>query len=369
MRDYSMTSPKFWTGATGKELRRLGRDHQVIGFYLFTCPSSNMIGLYYLPLPTLCHEVGHITQEGALKVLQSLSEGGFCRYDEASEHVFVVEMAAHQLGERLTRKDNRHKAVVKQLEQYRKIPFFNNFLARYTVPFDLADVVPNKGPPSPSKAPSEPHRSQDQDQDQEQDQEQEEERARAATPPEVPRETSGVIDMGTACTQLSAENAFASLLDAWRRDVPECNAEAFARWIVHCESRGKPLGSAQRLYQAKQLAGNGDLDAQLEVVDFCIGKPYYSLVPIADVRARLRGMSRNAPDTRTPAQVDAARLRKLMEDRPKSPWKVLREFRDAKPGETSEQYNAAMTQAFAQSQQRDIPSIAGTLAAAKKVVA
>jgi len=92
MRDFAKVSPLFWTGKTGKEIRESGRDVQVVALYLMTCPTSNMIGMYYLPIPTLCHEV-NISKQGAMKALQSLSKVGFACYDEASEYVWVVEMA------------------------------------------------------------------------------------------------------------------------------------------------------------------------------------------------------------------------------------------------------------------------------------
>lgn len=141
MREYSRASARFWTGDTGKWLRAQGRDHQIIATYLFTCPMSNMIGLYYLNFATLVDEVGHIDREGALKVLRSLSEGGYSRIDERTETVFVVEMAKHQIGETLSKKDNRHKAAVKLLEQYRKSPLFNDFLDRYGAAYQLEAVT------------------------------------------------------------------------------------------------------------------------------------------------------------------------------------------------------------------------------------
>jgi len=160
MRDYSKFSPKFWTGETGGLLRELGRDAQVVGSYLFTCPMANMIGLYYLNLATLIDEVGHLDREGALKVLRSLSEGGYATFDERSKTVFVVEMAKHQVGEHLTKRDNRHKALVKELEQYRKSPFFNAFLDRYAEAFELEGVRRNgengKSLGRGSEAPSKP---------------------------------------------------------------------------------------------------------------------------------------------------------------------------------------------------------------------
>ena len=132
--------------------------------------------------------------------------------------------------------------------------------------------------------------------------EEREERARA-------HETRGVRDMGTGLTTIRP-------LEGWRRDVPECNPDAFASWIVHCELSGKVLGEPQRLLQARQLAKNGDFAAQAEVVEYCISQGWKSLVPIDDVRARRDGMSRtgsakrpqhDAPTTAELEALEAAR--------------------------------------------------------------
>jgi hypothetical protein len=178
VRDYAKTSPRFWTGETGRLIRKFGAPTQVIAFYLFTCPNSNMIGLYYLPLPTLCHETGS-TLEGASKALLSLSEVGFAYYDEESELVFLPNMAREQIGDRLMKKDNRHKAVLRELEQFRKSSFFNDFLHIYRHSYELHDVVPNDQVRRASQAPSEPLRSQEQEQEQKQKQEHIQERGRA----------------------------------------------------------------------------------------------------------------------------------------------------------------------------------------------
>src|SRR5437879_1147459 len=130
MRDYARIAPQFWTGETGKLLRESGRDTQVVALYVVTCPSANMIGLYYLPLPTLCHEVG-ITSQGARKALQRASEGGFAYYDDASEHVWVPEMARFQLGEQLKPGDNRIPAVVRELLAAKSCRFARDFYDKY----------------------------------------------------------------------------------------------------------------------------------------------------------------------------------------------------------------------------------------------
>lgn len=171
-REYSKVRPRFWTGDTGKIIRKLGRDCQVIGFYLMTCPSANMLGLYYLAMPTLCHET-HSPLKGALKALRSLQEAKFAYYDLSSEIVYVPNMAREQIGERLKRKDNRHVAVLRELESLRKTPFFNDFVIRYRDVYELQDVVVDPDLASPLEGPSKALRSQEQDQEQEQNQEQE----------------------------------------------------------------------------------------------------------------------------------------------------------------------------------------------------
>jgi hypothetical protein len=177
MRDYSKVSPRFWTGDTGKLIRGLGRDCQVIAFYLFTCPSANMLGLYYLAMPTLCHETGS-PLKGALKALRSLQEVKFAFYDLPSEQVYVPNMAREQIGDRLERRDNRHKAVLKELQQLRKTPFYNDFVLRYREPFELHEVQIEPISTSPSEGPSKPLRSQEQEQEQEQEQKQDQDSER-----------------------------------------------------------------------------------------------------------------------------------------------------------------------------------------------
>lgn len=183
MRSYSVLCPTFWIGDTGRAIRALGRDAQVVALYLVSAPTSNMIGLYYLPLPTLCHEVG-IPLEVASEALRRLSEAGFAHYDPPSEYVFVPAMARYQIGEALKATDNRCMAIAKELECHRKSRFYADFRRLYAAAFHLP-------PPSPLQAPPKPPRSQDQEQDQEQDQDQDQEDvcggpATPTTPPEAP---------------------------------------------------------------------------------------------------------------------------------------------------------------------------------------
>lgn len=161
MRDYAKVSPRFWVGETGRAIRALGPECQVVALYLITSPHANMLGLYYLPLPFLAYETG-LSLEGASEALRSLSEAGFCQYDEASEHVWVVEMARFQIGERLSQNDNQVKGVRRELANLSKTALVQAFTEKYAAAFHLEIE-------SPSEAPSEPLRSQEQEQEQEQE--------------------------------------------------------------------------------------------------------------------------------------------------------------------------------------------------------
>ena len=98
MRDYGVISPRFWIGATGKELRKHPYAQRV-ALYLMSAPSSEMTGVYYCPVTSILFEVGS-TFEGASKGLQEQIESvkealrtlidlDFCLYDFESEYVFV----------------------------------------------------------------------------------------------------------------------------------------------------------------------------------------------------------------------------------------------------------------------------------------
>lgn len=173
MRDYSKLSPTFWTGATGKELRRRGSEGVVVALYLMSSPHSNMLGLYYQPRLYMAHETG-LGIEGASKGLRDCIECGFCQYDDATEMVWVPEMAAYQIGDALASGDKRCKGIQKDFLALPNNPFVGAFFERYGKAFHLTKRHPFEAaepqkPEAPYQAPSEPHRSQEQEQEQEQE--------------------------------------------------------------------------------------------------------------------------------------------------------------------------------------------------------
>ena len=181
MRSYGAVHPTFWTGTTGKQIRRAGRDAQLLALYLLTCPSANMTGLYYLPLPTIAHEMGFSDNE-VKTAFNALSSAEFAFYDSEFEVVWVPNMARYQVGATLNPGDKRRSRIHTLARQQEKSPYFAAFLNLYQIPYQLDQDAPSKGHRSPIDAPAVPHRSpiegasrsfiQEQEQVQEQEQEQ-----------------------------------------------------------------------------------------------------------------------------------------------------------------------------------------------------
>jgi hypothetical protein len=174
-REYSRVAPEFWTGRTGKAIRALGCECQVLALYLLTSPHSTAIGLYSLPLAYVSADTG-LTIEGASKALLSLRDVGFCEYDPALEVVWVPEMARFQIGEVLKPNDKRGTWIASTASKFRKHGFYRLFVSKYRAPFALRivaeDAPSDINPPSPLEGASKPLRCQEQDQEQEQEQEQ-----------------------------------------------------------------------------------------------------------------------------------------------------------------------------------------------------
>jgi uncharacterized phage protein (TIGR02220 family) len=148
MREYGSVSPRFWIGETGKMLRG-NPEAQVLALYLMTSPHANMIGIFHCPILYMAHETG-LTEKGASKALARLSEAGFCVYDAPSETVFVLRMAAFQVGEQLKEDDNKVKGIRKEYDRIAVQSLKDRFHEIYQEHFHL----PEKPLGSPFIAPS-----------------------------------------------------------------------------------------------------------------------------------------------------------------------------------------------------------------------
>lgn len=168
MRDYGKVSPLFWTGATGKELRKQP-EALIVAMYLMTSPHANMLGLYYMPTLYIAHETG-LGIEGALKGLRWAEQVGFCSYDHDSEMVWVHEMAKFQIAESLKDTDKRCLGVQNEYNSLGSNPYLEGFFDKYCVAFKMTQKRQNSSKKaSPLEAPSKPLASQEQEQEQEQE--------------------------------------------------------------------------------------------------------------------------------------------------------------------------------------------------------
>lgn len=164
MRDYGKVSPQFWIGETGKMLRG-NPEAQVLALYLMTSPHASMTGVFHCPIIYMAHETG-LFMEGASKGLARLIEVGFCEYDEPSESVFVVNMAAYQIDDCLKPDDKRVLGLRKEVAKMLPARFQQRFTEVYGIRFHLTKQGENN---SPLEAPSKPLPSQEQEQEQEQE--------------------------------------------------------------------------------------------------------------------------------------------------------------------------------------------------------
>lgn len=182
MRDYAKVSPQFWTKGSGKRLRG-DSDAQVLALYLVTCPSANMIGIYYVPFVAIAHETG-LGEKRAKAAMTRLAAAGFADYDDDAELAWVPNMAAYQIGDAISGGDKRHKGVTGELGKYTGHRFAERFLETYGTAYGIAPTTSKRATPgspfqgasgtqeAPPKRKPQIREDQDQDQDQEQEQEQ-----------------------------------------------------------------------------------------------------------------------------------------------------------------------------------------------------
>ncbi|MBU2769317.1 hypothetical protein HAP94_24950 [Acidithiobacillus ferrivorans] len=103
-------------------------------------PHASMIGVYHCPPLYVAHETG--TQlEAVEQAIRTLSDAGYCTFDMDSEYIFVHRMAAYQIGESLSAKDNRVSAVRKAVESLPDFSIKQMFIRQYAEAYHLQDLI------------------------------------------------------------------------------------------------------------------------------------------------------------------------------------------------------------------------------------
>lgn len=274
MRDYAKVGPQFWTGKTGKAIRKQGSEGVVVAMYLMTSPHSNMLGLYFQPLMYMAYETG-LGMEGASKGLQICVDAGFCSFDEASEMVWVHEMATYQIAEELKENDKRAAGIQKDYDNLQDNPFLGAFFDKYKAAYHLKNRRGTEGP-------SKPHRSQEQEQEQEQEQDKKEPNGSVggADPNPDPKTGSGKKPDAPAKPGLPNCNAQAvvDLYHATLRELPKVRLMTDARrkaiaklwkWVL----TSKKTDNTPRAETAEQaLAWIRDYFTRARDNDFLMGR-------------------------------------------------------------------------------------------------
>lgn len=175
MREYAKVSPQFWTRGSGKRLRG-DADAQVLALYFVTCPSANMLGVYYVPFVAVAHETG-LGEERTRAALRRLSVAGFAFYDEAAELAWVPNMASYQIGDDLKPSDKRRGGPIRaEIEKIGEHAFVVAFWERYgdgfglgPCPFDAPPMGLTRGIEAPpmGHAPQSGRAGEEQEQEQE----------------------------------------------------------------------------------------------------------------------------------------------------------------------------------------------------------
>lgn len=135
MRDFVKLSPVFWSGKTGRELRKLGTDAQLMALYLISNAHVNYVGLYRLPAAYIAVDMGW-TADRVAAALAAVESVGFAKYDAEREYVWVINAGAHQIGE-LKINDKYVKAVEKEFLRMPACELTAGFYDKYSAAFHL----------------------------------------------------------------------------------------------------------------------------------------------------------------------------------------------------------------------------------------
>ena len=121
------------------QLREFSPNAKLVGMYLLTAPSFNMLGLFAAPISTICIDTG-LNQPAVLEAIEELTVSGFIKYNKEREEVWVQPMASTQTGVgKLSA--NQEKGVINELMRLceSKFSFVGDFLEAYQ---DVYEFLP-----------------------------------------------------------------------------------------------------------------------------------------------------------------------------------------------------------------------------------
>jgi hypothetical protein len=114
--------------AYGQDIKYLGPHTFLLALYFQTSPHANSLGLYYLPIPYIAHDLDLDTGE-ILTALKDLQEVNFCIYDADTNYIWIQEMTAFYCTKCLRNNKQEIRKIRDYIKVLPKISFMSDFYA------------------------------------------------------------------------------------------------------------------------------------------------------------------------------------------------------------------------------------------------
>jgi len=127
MRKFGMVPCNFWQDpGIGDQ----DTDCKLLALYLLTNRHSNIIYLYYLPIAYIVADTG-LTTEVVQQHITHLQTIGFCKYEHASNYIWLPEPMRFSLGDALKPGDNRIEAIRKIVSTLSRVELVDQFVKEF----------------------------------------------------------------------------------------------------------------------------------------------------------------------------------------------------------------------------------------------
>jgi hypothetical protein len=137
MRGYAKFPTDFWRSKQGRGARRKCLYTMAIAPYLWAGPESNMVGLYYMPVPLMAHELG-LEVARAQAAVDALAEVGWAHHDPVTDTIWIPGVLGREVGSTLKPADNRRLMIERLALQRKDSPFFAELASAYAETYGLA---------------------------------------------------------------------------------------------------------------------------------------------------------------------------------------------------------------------------------------
>jgi hypothetical protein len=127
---YSQFHDGFWTDP---EIRKLSPDEKIIFIWFITNPSRHYSGIYFFEFETISKQIG-LSDKTVQKGIDTLSKGGFIKYNQPFSMVWVRKMARYEVrrGEKTGLFSAlQTKGIANHFKTLHNCPLIQDFLAFY----------------------------------------------------------------------------------------------------------------------------------------------------------------------------------------------------------------------------------------------